>query len=164
MMRADLYTAPILFLLGAAMAYGGWTMDRLEIRQIHPASIPGLVPMMLGAALVVASIVLFLQARATLAAIRRDEIQPEEAMPGSRRDLLSAALLCGVYAIALVGTIPFPVATALFVAAFVIVFEADRSKGRAHLLKVTAIGAVLGIAVATTISILFRYAFLVRLP
>src|SRR6056297_2853194 len=49
--RADRITAFVFFVLGAAMTWGGYVMDRLEIRQIHPASIPGLVPMFLGVAL-----------------------------------------------------------------------------------------------------------------
>ncbi|CAN0603617.1 unnamed protein product, partial [Ectocarpus sp. 12 AP-2014] len=42
---ADRLTAVVLCLLGLAMTWGGFEMDRLEIRRIHPASIPGLVPM-----------------------------------------------------------------------------------------------------------------------
>ena len=48
---ADRVTAAVLFLLGAGLSWGGFTMDRLEVRQIHPGSIPGLVPMILGVAL-----------------------------------------------------------------------------------------------------------------
>jgi len=161
-MRADLYTAPLLFLLGAAMAYGGWTMDRLEIRQIHPASIPGLVPMLLGVSLAIASVVLFIQARAQVAANAVSDM-PEQAT-GSRRDMIVAALLCCIYALGLIGRLPFPAATGLFVTAFIIAFEAHRDMSRAQLVKVCIIGAGLGIAVAATISVLFRYAFLVRLP
>ncbi|WP_068415797.1 tripartite tricarboxylate transporter TctB family protein [Labrenzia sp. OB1] len=162
-MRADLYTAPFLFLLGAAFTYGGWTMDRLEIRQIHPASIPGLVPMLLGVALAIAAIVLFVQARNRQTA----ETAPEgtkDTTPGSLRDLAKAAALCCIYALGLVGNIPFGIATALFITCFVIAFEADPPKGRAHLIKVAVIAIALGILVAAAMSILFRYAFLVRLP
>lgn len=158
-MRADLYTAPALFVLGAAMSYGGYTMDRLEIRQIHPASIPGLVPMLLGAALMLAAIVLFLQARSALASGPQPETDT-----GSTRDLVLTALSCGVYALLLVGNIPFPAATAIFVASFILIFEADPSRGKAHLARIAAIAIVLGVAVAAATSILFRYAFLVRLP
>ncbi len=163
-MRADLYTAPFLFLLGALFVYGGWTMDRLEIRQIHPASIPGLVPMLLGAALAIAAIVLFIQARGSVAEPGSRATTPETEAPGSNRDLLTAAVLCCVYALGLVGNIPFVVATAVFIAAFVIAFEADPEKNRMHLLKVCAIATALGIIVATGLAVLFRYAFLVRLP
>ena len=37
---ADRLTAIVLFGLGLAMAWGGFEMDRLEIRRIHPSSIP----------------------------------------------------------------------------------------------------------------------------
>jgi putative tricarboxylic transport membrane protein len=93
-------------------------MDRLEIRQIHPASIPGLVPMML------------------------------------------AAALCCAYALVLVGRLPFFIATALFVAAFVAAF---RPSGRPWL-RHGVMAAGFGIATAVTVSALFRYGFLVRLP
>ena len=49
--RADLITAIVLLALGLAVFYFSWTMDRLEVRRISPATIPGLVPMILGAAL-----------------------------------------------------------------------------------------------------------------
>ena len=45
MAMADRLTAIVLLVIGLALLVGGWTMDRLEVRQIHPASIPGLVPM-----------------------------------------------------------------------------------------------------------------------
>jgi putative tricarboxylic transport membrane protein len=162
-MRADLYTAPILFLLGAAMIYGGWTMDRLEIRQIHPASIPGLTPILLGIALAIASIVLFIQARAQSLVSETSQLDAQPASE-SRRDLIVAAVLCSLFSIGLVGRIPFPVATAVFIAAFVFAFEADPGKGRAHLFKIAVVAIALGAIISAAMSILFRYAFLVRLP
>ncbi len=161
-MRADLYTAPILFVLGAAATLGGYTMDRLEVRQIHPASIPGLVPMILGACLMIASVVLFVQARRSLATGRGRETRGGAA--GSTRDLVVTALTGVVYALVLVGNLPFSLATALFVTSFVLIFEADLSRGRAHLVRVAGVAAGIGVAVAAAVSLLFRYAFLVRLP
>ena len=60
---ADRVTAAVLFLLGAGLSWGGFTMDRLEVRLIHPGSIPGLVPMILGVALMGCAILLFAGAR-----------------------------------------------------------------------------------------------------
>ena len=57
--RADRISAAVFFVIGGAMAYGGFVMDRLEIRQIHPASIPGLLPMVLGAALMICAAALY---------------------------------------------------------------------------------------------------------
>ena len=57
MAKADLLTGVVLLALGLAMLYGGFAMDRLTIRQIHPASIPGLVPVGLGLALAVCTVI-----------------------------------------------------------------------------------------------------------
>ena len=51
MVRADLLTAIVFIVLAAAMLYGSWTMDRLEVRRIHPFTAPGVVPGLLSAAL-----------------------------------------------------------------------------------------------------------------
>ena len=60
--RADVVTAIVLLALGLAMLMGGLGMDRLEIRQIHPLSIPGLVPIALGAALAISAVILLIGA------------------------------------------------------------------------------------------------------
>ena len=44
----DLTVTVILLAIGIAQFVGGLTMDRLEMRRIHPARIPGLLPMILG--------------------------------------------------------------------------------------------------------------------
>ena len=147
--RADRVTAALLLAVGLALIWAGWSMDRLEMRRIHPASIPGLLPMLLGAALAVCAALLFRSAR--------DPNAPEPA--GSPRDLGYAAALCLIYALVLVGTVPFTLATGLFVAAFLVVFDRDRPVAR-RLLPAAIYGAV----AATAISALFRHAFLVRLP
>ncbi|MCB1969177.1 MAG: tripartite tricarboxylate transporter TctB family protein [Geminicoccaceae bacterium] len=159
-MRADLYSVPVFFVLGAAMLYGGWTMDRLAVRQIHPASIPGLVPMLLGGALMLAAVVLFAQAQRPSATGEVDR----EAPTGGNRRLFATLLLCSAYALGLVGHVPFPVATAIFIIAFVIVFECVLSEAPVSLAKTTAIAVVFGIVLSAAVSLLFRYAFLVRLP
>ena len=58
MVRADLLTAIVFIVLAAAMLYGSWTMDRLEVRRIHPFTAPGVVPGLLSAALLLCGIVL----------------------------------------------------------------------------------------------------------
>jgi hypothetical protein len=151
---ADRVAAVLLAALGAAMLVGGYTMGRLEMRQIHPASIPGLVPMLLGGAMVICAVLLFISAPA---APREPAAEPGAA---SNRNLAIAMGLCCTYALALVGRVPFPLATALFVAAFVAVFRPRRTRGPAGY----ALAAGYGIVAAVAISALFRYGFLVRLP
>jgi Tripartite tricarboxylate transporter TctB family len=155
-LRADRLTAVILFALGAAMLYGGYTMDRLEIRRIHPASIPGLVPMLLGAALAVCAAALFLSARP----------QDDPAAPLSWRSIGIALALCLVYALGLIGNVPFFWATAAFVGVFAGIFawrdtDADARRGAA---RAMIFSAAFGLIVAGFVAALFRYGFLVRLP
>lgn len=150
---ADRITAAILLVLGVAMLYGGFVMDRLEVRQIHPASIPGLVPMILGAALSLCAVLLFVSSPPA------DPDTPRET--GSRRDLMVAAGLSVIYAVVLVGRAPFVAATAVYIASFVFVFSAGGTTRWPRRL-VFAIG--FGAVFAAAIGALFRFGFLVRLP
>ncbi len=148
--HADRLTAVVLFAVGITMLWAGYTMDRLEFRQIHPASIPGLVPMMLGGAMAVCATLLFLSAR---------EEGRAPAAAGSWRDLGLAALWSIVFALGLVGRVSFPLATAIYIGGFVLLFDRGGSLVRRVLLAV-----LFGTVSAGVISALFRYAFLVRLP
>ncbi|MBX2806545.1 MAG: tripartite tricarboxylate transporter TctB family protein [Hyphomicrobiales bacterium] len=155
---ADRIASLVFFALGAAMTYGGYAMDRLEIRQIHPASIPGLVPIILGVALMVCAVLLALQAG-------NDAEQTDGPPDVSWTDLFCALAFCCVYAAAMVGQMPFGVATALFVTAFSGWFLWPEAGASASVRIRVAVGVILfGIAVSAAISVLFRYAFLVRLP
>ena len=97
--EADRLTSVVLFALGAAMLIGGYSMDRLEIRQIHPASIPGLVPMVLGASLMLCAALLFTGAK------RRTSGATPEAAAGdgsvSWSNLLATGVLSTVFALAI---------------------------------------------------------------
>lgn len=155
---ADRIAGLFFFTLGAAMTYGGYVMDRLEFRQIHPASIPGLVPMILGLALM---------ACAALLALNADKTGDRMAQPDgvSWRDLFIALALCGLYALGMVGRVPFGIATALFITAFSGWFLWPPADARNSVRLKIAVGVIVfGIAISTAISLLFRYAFLVRLP
>ena len=154
--RADRIAAVVFFALGVAMLSGGYTMDRLEVRQIHPASIPGLVPMLLGMALALCATLLFVGAHDDADAPATDAV--------SWRNAGAALGLYLVYALGLVGRMPFFWATALFVAAFAALFTWRDSEGPVGRARVAAVAVVFGVAVAGAVSALFRYGFLVRLP
>ena len=169
--RADKIMAFVLFALGLAMLIGGYTMDRLEIRDIHPASIPGLLPMILGATMMVCAVLLFVSARNGGAPADTSQARPVASAVGrsasewhSLRALVAAAGYCIVYALVLVGNMPFVVATAIFIAAFTIHFTFDPEKSWRDRAIVAAIAVGFAIVCAAAVSALFRYAFLVRLP
>lgn len=158
--QADLWTAPLLFALGAATTVGGYRMDRLEIRQIHPASIPGLTPMLLGLVLMVCAVLLFFEARGRV----RGAAEPSDAEGTSTPALILAGGLCLVYALIFIGTLPYWLATTLFVGGFAAIFGWDPAASRGRNLRTAALSLVFGLIVAAAIAALFRYGFLVRLP
>lgn len=159
MSLADRMTAIVLATLGLSMAFGGYTMERLEIRGIHPGSIPGLVPMILGVLLVICAVLLWRDAK------RNPRTEGASVLAdGSWTRLGLTAGTCLVYALVLIGWLPFLWSTAIFVFAFAAIFswptEAD---GRQRIMALCG-AVVLGIATAWGTSLLFAEVFLVRLP
>jgi len=159
MAKADLVTAAVLLALGLAMLYGGYTMDRLEVRRIHPLSIPGLVPMGLGAALCACAALLL--AGALRAGALRQRWRP--APTGGLARLSGALALCLAYPLVLIGRLPFWLATALFVTAFLAGFE-WRARAPLPHLRALATAAAQGLIVGLVTAYVFAELFLVRLP
>lgn len=159
MAKADRVTAIVFLALGLAMLVGGWQMDRLEIRQIHPASIPGLLPMILGGLLALCAVLLWRTSSASSG-------------PGSARVMSGGSWvrlglttgLCVIYALGLIGTLSYFWATAIFTFAFSLIFSfpvdgTPRARGFS-----VASCAVLAFGVAFGSALLFEELFLVRLP
>lgn len=159
MSSADRVTAVVFFALGIAMLIGGYTMERLEIRQIHPLSIPGMMPMLLGGALAFCALILLYQSKFD------DEHGRAVIMAdGSYTRLALTVALTLSYALILVGWLPFFWATAIFVTAFTLIFSwAGATTPRARGLTIL-ISLVFGGVAAFAIVTLFETAFLVRLP
>lgn len=167
--KADRISSLVLLALGISMLIGGFLMDRLEIRQIHPASIPGLLPMGLGTAMIICAVLLFYSSSQGLANesnARSTSVKNKLTEPaGSYKDLLVTALFSIIYAAGLVGNIPFFAATAIFIFLFSVYFlwQKDQSSAKSKL-QISALCAIYAIVFAAFVSVLFRYAFLVRLP
>ncbi|MGB3336000.1 MAG: tripartite tricarboxylate transporter TctB family protein [Devosia sp.] len=161
--RADLLTAIVLVGLGLVIFYFSWTMPRLENRHVHPATIPGLVPMFLAAALTICGVLLLW---------RSWRIEAPGGWRGlaalfTTRQALRVLVIFGlalVHTLVLVGWLPFWAAAMLFIFTFIMVFETWLADTPANPLT-SAIWA-LGIAVAGGggIFYVFERIFLVRLP
>lgn len=143
------------------MLVGGYTMDRLEIRQIHPLSIPGLVPMILGALLAICSILLWHSAREKSADVEADE---GVMSGGSWVRLGMTAGLTVFYAVVLVGNLPFFWATAIFITAFNGIFSWPVDGDRRARVRTAVVAIGFGLAVSLAVGLLFEKVFLVRLP
>jgi hypothetical protein len=160
--RADLVSAVLWMAFGGLIAVGAWRMDRLENLHINKYEIPGLVPGLLGAA------ILLLGAMLAARAIRQGALNPVSRLPAragtARMALVFAAML--IYALLLVGHgLPFWGATFGFVSAFIFFFDRERQTalGRGtgrQLLLALACGAV----ASGVVSMTFQDIFYVRLP
>lgn len=157
---ADRLTAAVLFLLGGAMSWGGFVMDRLEIRQIHPASIPGLLPIFLGLFLMVCAVFLALGTRGK----DSPAVEKPQKETGNWSDFAFAAVWSCLFAMVMVSRIPFVVASAIYIAVFTGWYLWRPSGEGGHRLRMMLLIALYAVLVAVGISVLFRYGFLVRLP
>jgi putative tricarboxylic transport membrane protein len=162
--RADLIGGLAWTAFGLAIVVASWTMDRLEQFGATLYTAPGLVPGLLGAAIALLGVLL------TIRAIRRGGIaalaapwSPTPEGRAARIRVAIATVLSLTYALILVGRIPFPLATALFVFAFIMVFDVSDAT-RSPLLRRALIAAIAAVATAAVVSITFERVFLVRLP
>ena len=159
MAKADRVTAIVLLALGLAMLVGGWRMDRLEIRQIHPASIPGLLPMILGALLALCAVLLWRSATSGTGAASARLMAD-----GSWSRLGLTTGLCVVYAVGLIGWLSYFWATAIFTFAFSLIFSFPVDGPTRARARSVGSAAILAFAVALGSALLFEKLFLVRLP
>lgn len=164
--RADLLAALVLLALSAGVILESLGMPRYEERAVNPFSVPGLVPGVLGLALLALAGVLLAR---SLAALRRGAAPGGAVAPGllgvaGGLDAALLALLTLGYGGLLVGRLPFRLATFLFVFLFIAAFErslpATPRQRAGRLLFALAEAAVVALGVAWV----FEDVFLVRLP
>jgi hypothetical protein len=163
MVKADLLAGLFFIVLGVAILYGSWTMDRLEVRRIHPLTVPGLVPGLLSLALCICGLVLAFRSLRTRAEGGWQQLSGA-LVSGAAGRALAVMLLALIYTLGLIGTLPFWAATGLFVFAFILCFECWLAEPRRPLR--TSLPWALGLAITTAavVTLVFERAFLVRLP
>lgn len=159
--RGDLWFSLVLTALALAVLVESWRMPRLEDLGVHPMSAPGLTPGLIGLVLLVLGLLLLLRSlRERRAAAARGEAGPAPAVRGEGARALLAVLLCLVYALGLLGRLPFAWATGLFVFAFVAAFGFERARPW----RTLGGAAAMAVFTAVAVSLLFEQLFLVRLP
>ncbi len=191
MPRADFVTSLFLIAFGTGLLWGALAMPRFEQRKIDPLSVPGIVPGFLAVVLLILAVFVLIRSirqggyrlgRAAevpaagpsddAAAAEADDTVTEDPeaedvgrglfSPANGRMLLALAMGL-IYAVGLVGAMPFWLATFIFVTAFIVVFEWHR--WRRDLLWLMAVTAILqGAAIAAAVTLIFQELFLVTLP
>lgn len=162
--RADLWSALVWIAFGATVFTLSFRMDRLENLHINRYEIPGLVPMLLSAAIVLLGMVLALRS------IQRGALGPVAAavdrVPGARRYMAMIVGAMLAYSVVLVGHgVPFWLATLLFVTAFIFFFDRERQAGLGRSRgRQLALALAYGAATSATVTLVFQEIFYVRLP
>src|SRR5918993_3813992 len=150
--RADLIGSIGWVVFGSAIVAGALAMDRFESVGATLHTMPGLVPGLLGVVIVVLGLLLGIRAvRAGALAGFSAPWLPDAAGRASLTRASIATALALVYTLGLVGHVWFPAASALFIFAFIMVFdvspEAPRGPGRR-----AVIAAIVAIATSAVVS------------
>ena len=164
--RTDLIGALAWIGFGTAIVIASLLMDRLEAQDVNPYTIPGLMPGLLGTAMIILGAVLGLRSWRQGARLRA--VEPKA--PGSaaaRHHLFLVLALCLTFGVGLVGHgLPFWVAAAVFVATAIPALQHPQrvASGQRLTWRALALAALIGIGASGAITIVFEKIFLVRLP
>jgi putative tricarboxylic transport membrane protein len=159
--RTDLWIALVFFVLGVAAAWLAIGMPRFAEQKGEIYTAPGLVPGLYGVVIVLLSIWLGVRA------IRQGALHTRGKAAGARAVDLKLALaggLCLFFPAALLGRMPFWLASAIFVALFTIIFEWGANQPWQLHARRIAEAASIGLATGATVTLIFEKVFYVRLP
>lgn len=182
--RGQLLDAAVWAAFGVVVLVAAWRVDRLENLGINPWSIPGLLPGMVGALIILFAVVLALRRPpeaqpAALAggnaedpdsgaALAADGAGGTAAPPEGADGLLragAAALPCVLFALLGPATgLPFAVDAAIYVAVFISLFSWPRWRAQGRIVRSLLVTVLIAVVSAGLISWLFESVFLVRLP
>lgn len=164
--RADFRDAVGWVVLGLAVLVGSITMDRLEHQNINPYTIPGLLPGLLGIAMVILGSALGVRAWRRGAATHPSP--PLSSLDREQRKRVAiATALCAGYGIVLVGHgLPFWLASSIYVTTSILVFQRiSPDPAERHLnLRAMMKALIIGVLASLVTWLVFEEIFLVRLP
>ena len=165
-MRSDFLSAFGWMGLGIAILIGSVMMDRLEKQDINPYTIPGLLPGLLGIAMIILGALL--AARSWRFGPLGPAVSGSAFTPHAERKRLVLVLgLCLTFGVVLVGHgLPFWLAAAIFVSAAILTLQSRqrRSTGQKLSLRMIVGAMAIGLGAGFAITLVFQELFLVRLP
>ncbi len=164
--RVDFLSAIGWIALGVAILIGSVMMDRLEDQDINPYTIPGLLPGLLGIAMVILGALLAIRSwRAR--PFRLAETIDTSADHVGRKRLALVLALCLAFGVGLVGHgLPFWLAVVIFVTASILTLQYQQQLpiGSPTWLRRFTVAAAIGLGAGIAITVIFQDFFLVRLP
>jgi hypothetical protein len=164
--RADLADAIGWIVLGAAVLVGSILMDRLESQHINPYTVPGLLPGLLGIAMILLGLVLAERSRER-GAFRQPRAPATQDQRDERRRVWIVTGLCVGYGVVLIGHgLPFWLASSIYVTGSILVLQrlSRDPQERQFTLRAAIKAVVIGIASSVITQLVFQELFLVRMP
>ena len=162
MAKADFYASVALMAFGIAAIVMARQMPEVPR---DPYSAPGVLPAFLG--IIIAGLSFIMCIRSLVRTRGRLGISGSElksAFSASSFYRIAATIaLCFFYAF-LLGKLVFPVLTFLFIFGFIVFFEYDRKAPFRMQAKKLIFAALVALIASATVTLVFRYIFLVRLP
>ena len=152
-------------MLGLAVLIASLRMDRLESQNINPYTVPGLLPGLLGIAMMLLATLLALRSWRRGALAREREPRRVDAVVVRRVALVLG--LCVAFGVVLVGHgLPFWLAAAVFVSVAIVTLQTPQraAAGRRLSLRDVIVALVIGAGAGGAITLVFQQIFLVRLP
>jgi hypothetical protein len=162
--RADFIAALLWIAFGVAIGIASWNMDRLQNQDINPYTIPGLLPGLLGIAIVFFGTLLLLRAWRAGGLASREGASERMTAPLLRR-FATIVALCLVFGVVLIGHgLPFWLAASLYVSSTIAVLQYPQRRADNQVLRGLVVAVIIGLGAGVIITLVFQEFFLVRLP
>ena len=163
--RRDLQGGVVWTAFGCVVAVLSWQMDRMTQQGATLHTAPGLWPGIVGAVLAVLGGVLMLRSWLRARRIGWDARETDDTDYAPLSGFALAAAMFFIYALLLVGRgLPFWLGTAIFVTAFVFLFQYSRRKAADKVIRGFVVALTCGVLTAVLVTLLFEQLFYVRLP
>jgi Tripartite tricarboxylate transporter TctB family len=164
--RTDFLSAIGWMTLGMAILIGSVMMDRLEDQDINPYTIPGLLPGLLGIAMMILGALLAIRSWRAPPLRPAKTVDPSTSQAGRKRLALVLGL-CLAFGVGLVGHgLPFWLAVVIFVTASILSLQYQQRPANESPMKLRQVAAAtaIGLGAGIAITIIFQDFFLVHLP
>jgi len=163
--RQDLLGGVVWTALGCVIAVLSWQMDRMTQQGATLHTAPGLWPGIVGVGLAALGGFLVLRSWQRAQRIGWDTAKPDDTDYAPIQSFALAATMFFVYALLLVGrSLPFWLGTALFVTAFVFLFQRTRRRAQGKTVRGFVVALACGVLTAAIVTLVFEQLFYVRLP
>jgi hypothetical protein len=163
--RRDLQGGIAWMALGCVIVALSWQMDRMTQQGATLHTAPGLWPGIVGTLLAALGSVLALRSWRRARRIGWDAAGADDTAYAPLSSFALSAAMFFVYALLLVGRgLPFWLGTALFVTAFVFIFQHAQRKADGKLARGFVVALACGVITSAIVTFVFEQLFYVRLP